>query len=512
MLFPRLGTVFVLIKSTMFFRVCDSSRLCLLALLVFLVGCDQEVSTNPESPEEVVPQEHQADAVMQEEEPSDDIAAEKEDCELPPFTLLDFSYAARLMGEMQELQELPVNPMQGQGRDVAFKAQNGDASAQYRVGLSMIAFNFHERDRVMQVRGSWLQQSAERGYLPAQKLMAYLYLNGYGSESPELSQALSWLNSASVQGDQEAQAEMLFLASQDLIEDEDALEAYQKLQSLAHSPVPSQHRYSAQVSLGLLAALGLGGSSRDVALSLHYFARARDFSRSATLSAIFAQSGLAEPDEAGGSWESELAGLAEQGDAEACYLYSQWLAEGLSSHLEEQDAEELQLRYLQSASEKGHADARFSLARMIYDPWVDDWDEADSMRLSAAMQLYEQADALGSTSAVSYLARCCEMAKDTQRAITLLRAAIERGGCAAMENRQQLVDLLMDEQRYQEACELYEEMASLNHKQAIIELATLYQEGEQTEKNPQRVKELLKRLDSCDPWYASHLRRKWMTR
>ncbi len=454
----------------------------------------------------------EGEITMQEQEVSEELGADGDDGDelsLPPFTLLEFGYFDALRDEMMETQQFPFNPIEGQGREIAFDAQNGDALAQYCVGLSMVAFSFHDLDRVTQVRRSWLRQSAMQGYRPAQKLLALLYLNSAGA--PRLSTALRWLNALALHGDAEAQAELLYLASQDLIEDVSPESALAELRAMAEDDsalrgVEARARYSVQLALGLNAALGLGGTARDSALALRYFSKARAYAMSSSREAVLGMGDFSPDEESLTHWERDLASLAQQGDAEACYYYALWLAEGLSADDEIEDAEQLSLDYMKTAASKGLAAAHYELACRGFDPWSDGVDGGLSKEQQDALSHYQQADALGCASAAAPLSRCYERMGQLDAAERVLRAAIARDDHAARENRLELASLLREWERLEEARELYESMAAQSDKEAIVQLLSLYRYDLADEKGAQRVEELLKQLEKIAPSRAHYLR------
>ncbi len=430
---------------------------------------------------------------------------------LPPFTLLEFGYFDALREEMLETQQFPFNPIEGQGREIAFDAQNGDAMAQYRVGLSMVAFNFHDLDRVTQVRRSWLLQSAMQGYRPAQKLLALLYLNSAGA--PRLSKALSWLNALAMNGDAEAKAELLYLASQGLVEYISPDDAFAELRLMAEgqgvqeqSDLNARARYSVQLGLGMNAALGLGGQPRDAALALHYFSKARAYAMSNAKDAVLSMGDFSPDDSTLELWEQDLATLAQQANAEACYVYALWLLEGLSLDDRIEDTEELGLHYMNVAASEGLADAHYELAYRVIDPWTASLEGELSKEEQEAITHYQQADALGCTAAAVSLSRCYESMGKRQDAEQVLRTAIARDDHATRENKHELAALLLEWERLEEACELYESMAAQSDKEAMVQLITLYRYHLLGEGSKQRVEELLKQLENIAPSRAHYLR------
>ncbi len=455
----------------------------------------------------------EADApVVDDEENSaldEDEETQEEELSLPPFTLLELGYFDALSEDMVNTQQYPFNPIEGQGRELAFDAQNGDAVAQYSVGLSMVAFTFHDLDRVTQVRRSWLRQSAMQGYKPAQKLLALLYLNSAGA--PRLSKALSWLNALAQNGDAEAKSELLFLASHGLIEDLATCEAREQLRAMADDEaeldgIDARARYSVQLALGMHAALGLGGQERDVAQALHYFSKTRAYSLPNCQAAILSMGDYSPDDESLSRWERDLFSLAEQGDPEACYVYALWLYEGLSTDAQITDAEELSQHYLRVAASKGLADAHYELGRRVIDPWSDSLEGELSEEQQEALSHYQQANELGCSAAAASLSRCYEKMGRLDEAEQILRKAIDRGGYAMRENKYELAALLLEWEREEEARDIYESMVLKADKEATIQLIELYHYKFDDDASLRRATELLEQLEKVDPSRAHYLR------
>ncbi len=428
--------------------------------------------------------------------------------ELPSFTLFDFSYALRLHEEMTRLQQLPIDPIHGMGNVVAFQAQNGHAAAQYRVGLSLISFLFHEQDKVMQVRGSWLSQAAQRGDLSAQKLLYYLYINGFGSDEPEPQKAMSWLGSAVAQGDEMAEAEQVFLASQGWGE-ADAKQGLSDLESIAdrHAKSLSQADvvYSARVALGLIYAQGLGAAPRDMGRSLRYLAEAHKMRPQRLLEDLADRvEFLEESADSERSWVEEIRQLSSHAEQrEARFFYAWLLTHDLLSDPPE-DAETLGEALLQSIA-AGHAGASFELATRHFDPWLDELSEGDEARVKEACELYQKALILGHWEAVSSLARCHELMGDVPAAIYTLGSVIGTGHFSDVENLRQLAEIYTDQGQHMDALECYERLVQLNDYASIVKMLEIYHEGDVVNCDLLRVKDLLVRLRYFDPWYADYI-------
>ncbi len=473
-----------------------------------------EVSTATEEDEVGMREEREEELGDGIEDERDDERDDEVELSLPPFTLLEFAYFDALREEMLETQQFPFNPIEGQGRELAFDAQNGDAMAQYSVGLSMVAFTFHDLDRVTQVRRSWLLQSAMQGYKPAQKLLALLYLNSAGA--PRLSKARRWLNALAMNGDAEAKAELLYLASQGLIDSIAPDDALAELRLIAdglgvqeQGDLHARARYSVQLGLGMHAALGIGGQTRDTALALRYFSKARAYAMSNGKEAVLAMGDFSPDDASLELWERDLASLAQQGDAEACYFYALWLLEGLTLDDQVEDAEELGLHYMNHAASAGLADAHYELAYRVIDPWSESLEGELSKEQQEAITHYQLADERGCAAAAVSLSRCYESMGKSEDAEQVLRNAIARHDDAARvnrENKRELSALLLEWDRLEEARDLYESMATQGDKDAMVQLISLYRNHFLGEGSTQRVEELLKQLEKIAPSRAHYLR------
>ncbi len=445
----------------------------------------------------------------------------------PPFTPFDFSYSTSLLEEMEALLQLPVDAAKGQGREVILLAQNGDAAAQYRVGLAMIVFRFHEKDKVMQVRESWLTQAAERGYLPAQKLLYYLYLNGFGSDSPDLGKAISYLRAAVEQGDAVAELEYDFLVSQDWIEDEEpqaglerlhqraAMEKGRALGELGAQELEAV--YTARVALGLSYAIGLGELERDVPLSLRYFKAVREMREDDFIDVfLFSLESLVEADATGSSWlvqlrDLVLAPMPEGKEAralrlEAQYLYGFLLIEGALDL--EGDTLEQGTEYLRAIAGQ-HAGASFALALELFDPWFRELEAGDEPRVREACALYAQAQRLGSGEAVSRLARCYELLGEPLRAMDLLQQSVDAGGLTRRSDLRQLAEVCLTHGLVPRALDYYATLAAQGDACALVKLAEMYQRGEVVSRDLGKARGYLDALERVDRWRAVHLRRAW---
>jgi uncharacterized protein len=82
-------------------------------------------------------------------------------------------------------------------------ADQGNAEAQYTLGLSYFNAGWFEKDDARGVR--WLQRAADQGYLNAQIALGRSYEHGLHSTWQDFGNAILWYRKAAEQGDGEAQ-------------------------------------------------------------------------------------------------------------------------------------------------------------------------------------------------------------------------------------------------------------------------------------------------------------------
>jgi uncharacterized protein len=82
------------------------------------------------------------------------------------------------------------------------KAEDGDAKAQFELGLSYVLGKDVPKDDATAVR--WYRKAADQGYAPAQVNLGWIYANGEGV-TKDAAEAESWLGKAALQGNSIAQ-------------------------------------------------------------------------------------------------------------------------------------------------------------------------------------------------------------------------------------------------------------------------------------------------------------------
>jgi uncharacterized protein len=118
---------------------------------------------------------------------------------LPAQERLPASYQARL-ATVARLETLTQSDV----RELTSKAQAGDPEGEYLLALVYEQGLVVPKDKAR--ARSWMQKSAEQGYVPAQEGMGEMYLENLRSNGPvpDYADADRWFRQAATQGDAEA--------------------------------------------------------------------------------------------------------------------------------------------------------------------------------------------------------------------------------------------------------------------------------------------------------------------
>ena len=87
-------------------------------------------------------------------------------------------------------------------KDTLKKAEQGDAAAQYNLGVSYNNGDGVPLDKTEAVK--WYRMAAEQGYAKAQYHLGMMYASGYGVPKDDV-EAVKWFRKAAEQGDAKAQ-------------------------------------------------------------------------------------------------------------------------------------------------------------------------------------------------------------------------------------------------------------------------------------------------------------------
>ena len=146
------------------------------------------------------------------------------------------------------------------------KAETGDASAQYQIGLSILSPMPTDSERASAM--PWFRRSAEQGYAPAEYMYGDIFRDGRW-ENPK--QLIYWWTKAAEQGDIRAQLWLGVFYKQGRNEvKRDYVQAFKWLSMAAKRGQPD-----AQVTLGQMYENG-EGVPQDYRLAAHWYRRAAD--------------------------------------------------------------------------------------------------------------------------------------------------------------------------------------------------------------------------------------------
>jgi hypothetical protein len=134
--------------------------------------------------------------------------------------------------------------------DLRAKAEAGDASAQFRLGVSYANGQGVAQDQVEAAK--WYRKAAEQGNAQAQNNLGFVYDLGQGVVKDEV-EAVKWYRKAAEQGNAEGQCCLGFVYSSGRGVVKDEVEA-----AKWHRKAAEQGHAVAQYSLALLYALGQG--------------------------------------------------------------------------------------------------------------------------------------------------------------------------------------------------------------------------------------------------------------
>lgn len=130
-------------------------------------------------------------------------------------------------------------------------AERGNPDIQYQIAKRYYTGAGVPSDKINAI--TWLNKSAEQGYLPAQKALGILYLDGDGSVLAIPEKGVEWLVKAAEQNDGEAQGLLAKIYKEGKLAPLD----YEKARYWAELGA-SQHNPMAEYFLGTLNHFGLG--------------------------------------------------------------------------------------------------------------------------------------------------------------------------------------------------------------------------------------------------------------
>jgi len=181
----------------------------------------------------------------------------------------------------------PQPPSKGTLDVIKSAAQLREAQEDYQLGVPAADGNGVPQSYLAAAK--YYQRAAEKGYMPAQYNLAYLYGNGLGVKQ-DYTQAAAWYRKAADQGDSEAQNNLGTLYSTGQGVPRNDVEAVKLYRAAASQDDPE--------GLTNLACMYLQGRGvgRDPALALQFFTQAAERGAQNNLGLIYGKGEAGKPD------------------------------------------------------------------------------------------------------------------------------------------------------------------------------------------------------------------------
>ncbi len=232
-------------------------------------------------------------------------------------------------------------------------AEQGDASAQYKVGLAYVKGEGGPQDFAEGTK--WFRKAAEQGYSNAQDALGIGYQSGYGV-SKNIAEAVKWFRKAAAQGNPSAQNNLglLYQSGQGIPQDfTEAINWFRK--------AAEQGNAAAQNNLAFMYGRGQG-VTKDYAKALAWFQKSADqgFASAQLGLGYMYGNGQGVPQDFGLAY-SWLSKAADQGNPEAQYLVGDMYANG---HGVPQDKAQA-FKWYSKAGDQGHVEAQSHLGYMF---------------------------------------------------------------------------------------------------------------------------------------------------